>query len=339
LQTPQENKRLSSNGRQKGSSVADLLDSHYKTIIKAIFDGRVVPFLGTGVNLLGRPADQEWRKGQTAYLPNSNELAIHLAENFGCPPEDRHDLVRVSQYVAITAGSGPLYQELHDLFTGNYPPTPVHRFFASLPAVLRANGYPSRFQLIVTTNYDDLLERAFLAVNQPFDVVSYVAEGEHRGKFLHRPPDGETVLIERPNEYRGLSLEQRPTILKIHGAVDRDAPERDSFVITEDHYINFLTRTDISNLIPVTLAAKLRKSHFLFLGYSLRDWNLRVILHRIWGEQKLVYKSWVIQASQQELDQKLWKQRDVEILNVSLEDYLAELNARVQGLLPSGGGP
>jgi hypothetical protein len=190
----------------------------------------------------------------------------------------------------------------------------------------------------VTTNYDDLLERAFTAANQPFDVVSYVAEGEHRGKFLHRPPAGEALLIERPNEYRGLSLEQRPVILKIHGAVDRDVPERDSFVITEDHYINFLTRTDISNLIPVTLAAKLRKSHFLFLGYSLRDWNLRVILHRIWGEQKLVYKSWVIQASQQELDQKLWTQRDVEILNVSLEDYLAELNARMQGLLPSGGG-
>ena len=68
------------------------------------------------------------------------------------------------------------------------------------------------------------------------------------------------------------------------------------------------------------------------------NWNLRVILHRIWGEQKLVYKSWVIQASQQEIDQKLWMQRDVEILNVPLEDYLAELNARVQGLTPSGGG-
>jgi hypothetical protein len=127
-------------------------------------------------------------------------------------------------------------------------------------------------------------------------------------------------------------------ILKIHGAVDRDAPERDSFVITEDHYINFLTRTDISNLIPVTLAAKLRKSHFLFLGYSLRDWNLRIILHRIWGEQKLVYKSWVIQASEQEIDQRMWMQRDVEILNAPLENYLAELNVRLQRPMTTGGG-
>ena len=39
------------------------------------------------------------------------------------------------------------------------------------------------------------------------DVVSYVAEGETRGKFLHRGPSGETQLIEKPNEYEGLSLD------------------------------------------------------------------------------------------------------------------------------------
>ena len=39
-------------------------------------------------------------------------------------------------------------------------------------------------------------------------------------------------------------------ILKIHGAVDRVDAERDSYVITEDHYIDYLTRTDISNLMP-----------------------------------------------------------------------------------------
>jgi hypothetical protein len=314
------------------------LDAHYQAVIKAMVEGRLAFFLGAGVNLCGRPADQEWQKGQTVYLPSNSELAKHLAENFGYPSDESYDLMRVSQYIAMTAGHGPLYNELHKLFAGDYPPNPTHWFFANLPATLRSNGSPSRHQLIVTTNYDDLLERAFLAANQPFDVVSYVAEGEHRGKFLHRAPGAEAILIERPNEYRGLSLDQRPVILKIHGAVDRDAPERDSFVITEDHYINFLTRTDISNLIPVTLAAKLRKSHFLFLGYSLRDWNLRIILHRIWGEQKLVYKSWVIQASEQEIDQRMWMQRDVEILNAPLENYLAELNVRLQRPMTTGGG-
>ena len=36
-------------------------------------------------------------------------------------------------------------------------------------------------------------------------------------------------------------------ILKIHGAVDRDEPKEDSFVITEDNYIDYLTATDVAS--------------------------------------------------------------------------------------------
>lgn len=312
----------------------DPLDAHHKIVIKAITDGRVIPFLGAGVNLCGRPVGTVWQRGQ--YLPSSDELTKYLAEEFCCPPSEMQDLARVSQYVAVMIGSGPLYEELHSLFDADYRLTSLHQFFATLPAVLRGKGYRHPYQLIVTTNYDDLMERAFQAADQPFDVVSYVAEGEWRGKFLHWSSRGEVCLIERPNEYRGLSLNERPVILKIHGAVDRGTTEWDSFVITEDHYINYLIHTDISNLMPATLVAKLKRSHFLFLGYSLRDWNLRVILHRIWGEQKLSWKSWAIQLNPQELDQKFWIKRDVDILNVRLEDYVAMLSERVQAL-PRGG--
>src|SRR5262249_28529901 len=184
-------------------------------------------------------------------------------------------------------------------------------------------------------------ERAFRAAGEPFDLVVYIAEGEReqRGKFVHWPPDGEARLIEKPNEYRGLSLDQRPVILKIHGAVDRVNADHDSYVITEDHYIDYLTHTDISNLVPVTLAAKLRKSHFLFLGYSLRDWNLRVILHRIWGEQKLTYKSWAIQLNPEPIERKFWNKREVDIFDVRLEEYIAALHERLQVLSHPGGGP
>jgi hypothetical protein len=70
----------------------------------------------------------------------------------------------------------------------------------------------------------------------------------------------------------------------------------------------------------------------LFLGYGLRDWNLRVILHRIWGAQKLTYKSWAIQLHPDDLDREFWQKRDVEIYDVRLEDYVSELNKRVAAL-------
>ena len=317
--------------------MSDPLDTHYNTIVNAITNGRVVLFFGAGINLCGRPEDTAWQRGQ--YLPSGGELAEYLANEFDYPPGEMKELVRVSQYVAVMIGSGPLYEELHSLFDADYQPTPLHRFFAALPGLLREQGYSRPNQLIVTTNYDDLMERAFQDEGEPFDLVSYVAEGQQRGLFLHWPPDGEARLIEKPNEYRGLSLDQRPVILKIHGAVDRATGEKDSYVITEDHYIDYLTRTDISNLVPVTLAAKLRRSHFLFLGYSLRDWNLRVILHRIWGAQKLSWRSWAIQLDPQPVDREFWRKRDVDIHDVRLEEYVATLRERMRTLPHAGDTP
>jgi class 3 adenylate cyclase len=318
--------------RRASLGTSEPLDAHFEAIIKTIIEGRVVAFIGEGANLCGRASDKKWTSGGFDTLPSSTELAEHLARNFEYPSGAPLDLARVSQYVSVVSGSGPLYDELHSLFDIDYEPTPLHRCFASVPAMLREKGYPPRYPLIVTTNYDDALERAFQGAGEPFDLVVYAAEGEQRGKFLHFPPGGDVCVIERPNEYRGLSLDQRSVILKIHGAVDRAGALWDSFVITEDHYINYLTRTDISNLLPVTLAAKLRKSHFLFLGYSLRDWNLRVILHRIWGEQKLTYKSWAILGKMELMEKDFWRSREVDVLNVPLGEYIAALEERLKEL-------
>ena len=119
----------------------DSLDAHYKMVVKAITDGRVVPFFGAGVNLCGRPAEMAWQCGGQ-YLPSGGELAEYLAEEFGYPSSEVQDLVRVSQYVTVMIGSGPLYEELHSLLDADYRPTPLHQFFATLPAVLREKDYP-----------------------------------------------------------------------------------------------------------------------------------------------------------------------------------------------------
>jgi hypothetical protein len=310
----------------------DALESHYRTVARAICEGRVIPLLGAGVNLVGRPTDSDWRGH---YLPSGAELAAYLASYFEYPTSDLQELIRVSQYASVMTGLGPLYEELHQLLDADYPPTALHHFLAALPGTLRARGTP-RYQLIMTTNYDDALERAFRALDEPYDVVWYVAEGEHRGKFYHLQPDGKGRIIDKPNKYLGFALDKRTVIAKIHGAVDRLQPERDSYVITEDHYIDYLTHTEVANLVPIQLAAKLRRSHFLFLGYSMRDWNLRVILHRIWGQQALDYKSWAIQLDPEPIDSEFWQRRGVEILKIPLEDYVNALTERLRQLPVAG---
>jgi hypothetical protein len=207
------------------------------------------------------------------------------------------------------------------------PPTAVHRFFASLPPLLRARDVPH--QLIVSTSYDLALERAFLDAGEEFDVVSYVAEGRNRGKFCHIDPGGQGTLIERPNEYASeLSLDRRTVILKLHGQVDRTS-ERvwESFVVTEDHYIEYLARAEVSSVVPVGLAAKLRRSHFLFLGYSLVDWNLRLLLYRLWGDQPLGYRSWAVDDEPHPFELEFWRKHGVDVLDLPLERCIEALAA------------
>jgi hypothetical protein len=194
-----------------------------------------------------------------------------------------------------------------------------------------------RYPLIVTTAYDHGLERALARAGEAFDIVSYIAEGEERGRFVHRPPDGRPRVIDKPNKYLGIS-DQRTTILKVHGAVDRVNSEMDSFVITEDDFLDYLVGADISLMVPVTIAARLRRSHFLFLGYSLRDWNMRVILRRIWGEQRLNYKSWAVYPLMPEpIENSLWRDRGVDVLDVPLDDYVGGLQDHMHSF-PSGEG-
>jgi cellulose biosynthesis protein BcsQ len=304
------------------SRVSTPHEAHFRRVVQNIIDGRLVPFLGPGINLVSRHPTLNWRPKESKFPPTSGELASFLAQSFEYPHKDEQDLARVAQFVSLMIGSAPLYEELHDVFDVDFHPTELHHFFANLPSTLREKGYPFRHQLIVTTNYDDVLERAFKTAGEPFDLVSYLAEGEFRGKFVHRTSDGEEKLIERPNEYRGVSLEGRATILKIHGAVNRELPDQDSYMITEDDHVDYLSGLDPTSQIPVTLAAMLRRSHFLFLGYSLREWTLRAILQSIRGGHRLTYESWAIQPGSTNLDERFWARRDVEMLNLRLDDYI-----------------
>jgi hypothetical protein len=231
----------------------------------------------------------------------------------------------------VMKGSGPLYDELHAHFDTDVAPNSVHRLLAALAPRFREAGVPH--QLIVTTRYDLALETAFLEAGEEFDVVSYVATGPARGKFCHIDPKGHGRLIDLPNTYATeLSLDKRTVILRLHGRVDR-GPEREweSFVVTDDDYIDYLAPTDLAGALPVALAAKLRRSHFLFLGYTMADWNLRVILNRLWSDQPLSYRSWAVQPEPKPLEREFWRKRDVEVHELPLEQYAGVL-ARYAGV-------
>ncbi len=320
------------------------LAGYYAAVVNALAKGRLVPFLGAGVNRCDRPPGfGKWEPGQYQFLPDGSELAGHLSTSFG-GPADISDLARVSQFVSVISGYPALREELHSIFDGDYPATSAHRLVAGLPQRLREKGYSRRCPLIFSTNYDDVLERALAKQGEEFDLLTYQTRGKHQGRFLHTPFGKEPRPVPVPNTYNELPLDRRVVILKMHGAVDRTDGDSDSFVITEDHYIDYLSRTDLSSFLPATIKAKLNKAQFLFLGYGLRDWNMRVILHRIVmergetsgrGQEEEAPKSWAILLHPDQLECEFWKARHVHLIDIPLEDFVTGVEARLEVLPPN----
>jgi DNA-binding SARP family transcriptional activator len=272
---------------------------HFEEVATALVSGKVTVVVGS----------------------ESEPLASELARRFGLETV-RPELARVSQAVSVLNGAGPLYETLHALVESGGEPTPVHRFLAELPARLRARDGAQ--PLIVTTGYELALERALDDAKEPYDTVCYLASGQMRGSFCHIAPGGEATLIERPNAYSsGLDLDRRTVLLHLQGRVDRSAERAwESFAVTEDDFIHY---GDVARRLPVTLAARLRRTHLLLLGYTLSTWTLRVVLERLWGAEPLPYRSWSVHPGPQPLEREFWRRRDVEVIDMTPAAYVAEL--------------
>lgn len=322
---------LTSDSIPKNSPDPKDLANHCEKVVEWMINDRVTPFLGAGINMADRPAGATYEPGK--YLPNGSELAKSMASKFNYPWDDKDNLLRVSWYTANQEDSQTLYYYLQGVFNHSYEPTSVHRLLASIPRRLAARGKPNRHQIIVTTNYDDVLERAFEDEKEEFDVLYFEAkrENENAGYFLHVPYKQKAKVISDPVEYSDLPIDtekgiQRTVIVKIHGALSRVGPESSSFVVTEDDYIDYLARAKMPQLLPKVLEAELRRNRFLFLGYSLKDWNLRVFLRRISQERPLAAKSWAIMHQAEEVEKYFWEKNDVELWQMPLKAYIEELN-------------
>jgi SIR2-like protein len=302
--------------------------------------GLVIPFLGAGTGRAGRACGEVWLRG--ANLPDGSELARYLAREYGYPrgddpdPELQFELVRVAQFVDVMVGEMDLLQELRTAFAGPTQPNLVHRYLAQQPARARQAGRPNPWPLIVTANYDDLLEIAFEQAGERYDVVTYFArEHNQEPAFLHRAGRAAAGEIAGP-DYDEFALGERTVIVKMHGSIDRADAHGDSFVITENDYITYMSRRAAERL-PSCLLAPLSECHFLFLGYRLADWNLRAFLFSIWETHLDSANSWAIQKSSEELERRYWINHRVEIVERTLETWVEQMlaaEAAPQGATP-----
>jgi hypothetical protein len=290
--------------------------------------GRVIPFLGAGASIVGRAEGAAWHASEAAFLPSGRELAHFLAERSNFPsqdPADVDDLAKVASYTADVSGRAMLRQRLRAVFNHPYRGSPLHAFLAEVSTPL----------LIVVTNYDTLLEQAFQAAGKPYDLVVYPADRAAIGNALLWWPHGQTDPVAVEAKELDLDLEHTTVIYKMHGTTWPASETWDNFVITEEDYVEFLSRmtTNSSSAVPAQFYQYSRQRSFLFLGYSLHDWNLRVVLRNLRRQFETMtgksdeddVPSWAIQRRPSPLERRLWSRRRVDIFDMDIDQFVSQL--------------
>ena len=168
----------------------------------------------------------------------------HLADKF--PDEDASNLRRVSLFFEIARSRNQLVESVRSAVQAGKQPSPMLKALAELD-----------FPIVITTNYDRLFEQALAAAGKQPRVAVYTPE------------------LEATTDYRDPTPES-PIVFKIHGDIDRG----ETIVMTDEDYIQFVLRMsnkDPYDPVPLTLKFYLTNWTTLFLGYSLLDYNLRLL--------------------------------------------------------------
>jgi hypothetical protein len=308
---------------------ASHIEPPYGDIVLGLLEGRVIPFLGAGASLSPQPEPTEQWTPKSDRLPSGRDLAHYLAAMSNFPEtsaQEVDDLTRVASYSADISGRPQLRRHLRRALNREVKFRGLHQFLASMPAHL----------LCIVTNYDTLLEQAFRAAGKRFDLLIYPADRRDNLNSLLYVSHGSTQPQYVEANSLDLDLDDRSVIYKMHGTVWPEDEALDNFVITEEDYIEFLSRmtSNASSAVPAQFYQYSRARSFLFLGYSLRDWNLRVILKNLRRQltsatgrvlEDDAIPSWAIQRLPSTLEQRLWGRRRVEIFDLELDEFVERL--------------
>jgi hypothetical protein len=171
------------------------------------------------------------------------------------------------------------------------------------------------FPLIITTNYDRHFEDALLLAEKNPTTCVYEPKANAPPKDISQDPSS-----------------QDPFIFKIHG--DISTPE--SLVITDEDYIDFvlqMTAPGNYNPVPRTFYYRLAMWPTLFIGYSLLDYNLRLLLKTLLFKKDGFKRSHSIDPWPDPLVARVWDSElgYVGFLATNLWEFVPELYRRVKG--------
>lgn len=197
----------------------------YSDLEQALIDRECVLFVGAGLS-------------SGAGLPDWDVFVRRLIDDLGIEWHDRLDYLDLTQWYRERFGPDKLAEVIRQTCTTDAHPTLAHYLLLSLP-----------LRHVITTNYDDLLERTLSALKR------------HPVKVVHQE---DVARTGRDDVF----------VVKLHG----DSRHADEIIVSRDDYDEFFERRPAMALL---LEGLLLNQTFFFVGYGLRDPNFRQIHSRI----------------------------------------------------------
>jgi len=248
-------------------------------IVNAVKDGKCILFLGAMASAPS-PEGCKYVYEKSKAPPGGAELSRRLARLFSFDSgDDSTNIQRVSLFAefyerADAKGSRKaLIDAVAREIARPTDETPDDFQIEPSPALSMLAAMP--FRITITTNYDHLFERALRDARS--------RDGRRKDPLVRvYDPTGTSPPEEVPVDPE----EHKPVLLKLHGDIDK--PE--TIVITEEDYIRFVQRM-ASTHHPVHdfIRMRMRAWPFLFIGYSLRDYNLRLLFRTLKSDIDVAY--------------------------------------------------
>lgn len=236
-----------------------------KTIAAELNRGEVVFFLGAGMS-------------KDVGLPSTAELAEDLSNDFKPSDIEKPSLVEIADYCSAEHRRPQLNTEIRSIVKAAQDkvkkPSPAHVALANLKDV----------NLVITTNWDTLLEDACEAVKRPY--YSIFTDADLEG----RPKSHETL-----------------NILKMHGTLDSPG----SYIVSEDDFArfkrnhSFLYRRLENIFIDQTV---------ILIGYGMGDENFKRAYNDVRFEQRIPRQVYAVNPGISKSRMGVWWERNIEVL-------------------------
>ncbi len=238
----------------------------------------------------------------TLGLPNWSELIAHISNELGYDPKIFNtygDSLSLAEFYTIEKGH---IGELRSWMETNWNVKDEKIKSSKIYDYILDLDFP----IIYTTNYDHCIERAF----------------ELKGKKYKRIINVDDLVNLKADDTQ---------IIKFHGDTISDK----SIVLSESSYFE---RLEFNSPLDIKLKADMLGKSILFIGYSLSDINMRLliyILDKLWKESNNIKKrpqSYIFLSSPNPIQEAILKNRGINTIigkeidkKESVENFLKEL--------------